>query len=74
MSDHATWDKYVHRHNHIERHMLLHQSRLHQGTELAVVGPESELEPEPVLDTLVLPELDTVVVLELQQGVSPVSE
>ena len=72
MSDHATQDKCVHRHNHIERHMLLHQLRLHQGTEL-VVGPESELEPEPVLDTLVLLELDTVVVLELQRDVSPVS-
>lgn len=62
----ATGDKSG-RHN-LYRRTQPRQLGLRRSTGLDVDGPKSELEPEPVLETLASPGLDTVVALAPPQG------
>lgn len=73
MGGRATGDKSGCRHN-LYRRTQPRQLGLRRSTGLDVDGPESELGPEPVLETLVSPGLDTVVALAPPQGASLVSE
>lgn len=68
---HATRDKSDRRHN-LYRRMPVSQPDQRQSAGSELDGPESELEPGPVLETLALPVLDTVVVLAPPRGASPV--